>query len=345
MSAEGVLEPGPAGLVDDPRARHVLRYAFGATVAMAISALGGWPLSYLIPVLGLTFLAKPTPPPSLPQGLFLLGTLMLAVFVGLWVIKYLLGSSVVFFAGLGLLLLRVFYAQCSGAPPILTLWLLLVLLILPFVAVQSPDAALFISQSLLLAVFLSVVVAWIGHAVVPETRSAPAAAPAALPPRSVRFGLALERFLVVFPVVILFHVFELSGAIVTLIFVALLSIQPGFASNFKGGIALMLGNALGGFAAIVGFQLLTVVPELSFLLLICFFGGLFFGARLFGGGKLAPVFGMAFSTMLLILGSSTSSESGEAASAAYARIAQIMLAVVYVVTAFGLIRRWREASR
>ena len=157
-----------------------------------------------------------------------------------------------------------------------------------------------------------------------------------------RVRQALERMVVVFPLFILFHLFEWSGALLVLIFVALLSIQPGFAENFKGGIAMILGNAIGGLAAIAAFNLLTVVPELVFLLGLCLLGGLFFGNRLLGGGKFAPLFGMAFSTMLLLLGSTTSGE-GEAGSAAWSRIFQIMVAVVYVVTAFGILRRWRTA--
>jgi len=344
MSAEGGVRPLAAPLALDPRARHVLRYAFGATLAMAIAAVFAWPVAYLVPVLSLTLLASPAPPPSLRQGAALVGTLILSIVVGLWVIKYLLGSSFSFFVGLGLILFRVFYAQCSGASPILVLWLLLALLLLPFIAVQSPDAALGLARSLVLGVSVSLGVAWIAHGILPETRgrAAEATRPPLAPPRE-RLVAALERWIVVFPVVVLFHWFEWSSALVTLILIALLSIQPGFASSFRGGIALLTGNAMGGAAAILAFTLLTIVPRLGFLLLLCLLGGLLFGRRLLGGGKLAPLHGMAYSTMLLLLGSSTSSE-GDAKTAAYTRIALIMMAVVYVVVAFGLLRRLRAGK-
>jgi hypothetical protein len=335
----------PGGLVLDDRARHVLRYATGPTLAMAMAMVVAWPLSYIAPVLCLTFLAPPKPPPSLREGVLFLAVLAGALVAGLWSIKYLLASEFVFFAGFGLILLRVFYAQCSGAPPILILWLLISILVLPMVAVQSPELAVLVSRALFTGAAASLIAAWVAYAVFPETRDAPKPATevAPLPPARVRLGQALERMVVVYPLFVLFHIFEWSGALLVLIFVALLSIQPGFAENFKGGIAMILGNTMGGLAAIAGFNLLTVVPQLSFLLMLCFFGGLFFGNRLTGGSKLAPLFGMAFSTMLLILGSTTSGE-GEAGSAAYMRILQIMIAVVYVVSAFGLVRRWRKAG-
>jgi hypothetical protein len=343
MSAEQVLQPAEGSFTLDPRARHVLRYALGATLAMALAMAGGWPLSYLVPVLCLTLLAAPKAP-TFRQGTMLLVTLALALVGGLWTIKYLLGSQFLFFTGIGLILFRVFYAQCSGAPTIVILWLLIALLVLPMVAIQSPQIAALIAQSLFFSAAASLVVTWVVHGLIPETRDASASAkPAApRPPRAERVRQALERMVVVFPLFILFHLFEWSGALLVLIFVALLSIQPGFAENFKGGIAMILGNAIGGLAAIAAFNLLTVVPELVFLLGLCLLGGLFFGNRLLGGGKFAPLFGMAFSTMLLLLGSTTSGE-GEAGSAAWSRIFQIMVAVVYVVTAFGILRRWRTA--
>jgi hypothetical protein len=342
MSADHAQRLPSRMLVTDPRARHVLRYAFGATLAMGLAMALAWPISYLVPVLCLPFLASPKPPPSFRESLLFLAALGASLAVALWSIKYLLGSQFVFFTGIGLVLFRVFYAQCSGASPILILWLLLSLLVLPMVAVQSPDLAALVAQSLFVGAAASLFVAWTAHAIIPETREA-AAAPAKpeLPPAKIRVQQALERMIVVYPLFILFHLFEWLGAVLILVFVGLLSIQPGFAENFKGGIAMILGNTMGGLAAIVGFNLLTVAPRFEFLLGICLFAGLFFGNRLFGGGKAAPLFGMAFSTFLLILGSTTSGE-GEAASAVYSRILQITMAVVYVVTAFGLIRRWRE---
>ena len=343
MSAERALRPVSALPALDARQRHVLRYALGATLGMALAMIGAWPLSYMVPVLCLTFLAAPKPPPTLRQGVLFLAALAIALVFGLWTIKYLLGSQFLFFTGIGLILFRVFYAQCSGAPMILILWLLIAILVLPMVAVQSPQIAVLVAQSVFVSAAASLVVTWVAHGLVPETGKADAAAKPApsLPPRPERVGHALERMIVVYPLFILFHLFEWAGALLVLIFVALLSIQPGFASNFKGGIAMVLGNAMGGVAAIAAFNLLTVVPELVFFLGLCLLGGLFFGDRLLGGGKFAPLFGMAFSTMVLLLGSTTSG-TGEAGSAAWTRIFQIMIAVVYVVTAFGLLERLRR---
>ena len=54
--------------------------------------------------------------------------------------------------------------------------------------------------------------------------------------------------------------------------------------------------------------------------------------------KYASIYGSGFSTFLLILGSVTSSDS-EAASEVWSRVIQISIAVIYVVTAVGIMNR------
>lgn len=345
MSAERVLLRPRWAVLEDPVDRHVLRYALGASMAMAMAAVFAWPLAHVAPVFSLMFLANPGPPPSMRQGFGFVAMLAIALFAGLWVIKYLSDSSFVFFVGMGLVLYRLFYAQASGAPPALILLLLVALLVLPMVAVQSPDAAVLVAFCLVLSAAASLLATWLAHGLIPETRppSRTSKQKSAPKPSRVRFNEALDRWVVVFPLVVLFQLFEWSGAMITLIFIAILAIQPGFEQDFKAGLGMILGNAMGGLAAIVGFHLLTVVPTLGYLLLISFFGGLWFGSRLLRGGSKAPLFGMAYSTMLLLLGSSTASE-GDATSAAWTRVLQIMIAVVYVVVAFGWLRRYREAK-
>ena len=48
---------------------RILRYAVGSTLAMAVAMGLDWPLSFLTPVLTLSFLASPAPRPTLKMGL------------------------------------------------------------------------------------------------------------------------------------------------------------------------------------------------------------------------------------------------------------------------------------
>ena len=79
-----------------------------------------------------------------------------------------------------------------------------------------------------------------------------------------------------------------------------------------------------------------MVPEFGFLILVTLGAGLLFGGRLFSGKPTAPLYGMGFSTLLLVIGSTTAS-TGEADVKVYTRVIQVMVAVFYVVAAFGLL--------
>jgi hypothetical protein len=152
-----------------------------------------------------------------------------------------------------------------------------------------------------------------------------------------RFNSAVKTIVVLFPVVILFYAFQWSGALLILIFIAILSLNPQ-ATSFKAGLMMILANLTGGIAAIIAFKLFVIVPNYFFFLIITFLAGLYFGNHVFSGKSIAPVYGTAFSTFLLVLGSVTSSE-GDAGSKVWTRIFQIGIAVTYVVLAFGFINK------
>ena len=143
---------------------------------------------------------------------------------------------------------------------------------------------------------------------------------------------------------LLFYYYELASSLLILIFIALLSMQPAFAKDFKGGLALIIGNLIGGLASILVSNMLTVVPVFGYFLLLLFLVGLFFGNQVFGTKKTAPLFGMAFSTFLLIICSVTGAGTNDASSKLWSRLFQIMVAVIYVVTAFGIINRFKKIN-
>ena len=90
---------------------------------------------------------------------------------------------------------------------------------------------------------------------------------------------------------------------------------------------MIAGNLMGGIVAILLFELLVVVPIFIFFLMLILGIGLFFATKLFEGKQGSPLFGMAFSTTILILGQSTSG-TADAGDKVWMRVIQIMIAVV-----------------
>lgn len=331
----------------DMRSLRILRYALGSTIAMAVAMGVNWQLSFLTPVLCLGFFASPAPRPSLKQGVGFVATIAVACIAGLMLGSYLISYPLVYIPFTGLVLLRLFYMKASGRSPMLTMWLLIALLVIPLITITSPDIANMVAAGILIGAAATVLVVWLAHGLLPDPPDThgvgvPTAEPSspALPPAMERFKTAAISTLVVLPVLILFYSFRLQSALLILVFVGLLTSQPGFATNLKAGGALVIGNAIGGAAAILVYELLVMVPEFYFLIIVTLLAGLFFGARVFSDKPTAKLYAMAFSTLLLVIGSTTASGSEEAGSKVYTRILQITIAVVWVVLASGVADRF-----
>jgi hypothetical protein len=335
----------------DTRSLRTLRYALGSTIAMSVAMGFNWQLSFLAPVLSLSFLASPAPRPTLKQGVNFVAVIAVACFAGLKLGQYLISYPVVYIPFTGLLLLRIFYMMASGRSPLLTMWLLIAMLVIPLITITSPAIANMVALGILTGAAVTVCVVWLTYGLLPDPPGSHAVAGATaagqpdLPPVVERFKTAAISTLVVLPVLVLFYSLKLQSALLILIFVALLSAQPGFAANFKAGGALIVGNVMGGAAAILMYELLVMVPQFYFLVLLTFLAGLVFGTRVFTDKPMAKLWGMAFSTLLLIIGSTTASGTGEAGSEVYTRVIQITIAVVWVVMASGTADRFVRRKR
>lgn len=335
---------------EHPQDLRTIRYAVGATLAVAIAMGYQWELSYLVPVLSLGFFANPATRPDLKAGVAFVGVIGIACWVGLLLGRHLTPYPIIYVLFSGLVLLRLFYAQQSGRSPLLITWLMIAVLVVPMLSIQAAGLANLVAGGLVFGAAVSVLLVWIVYFFIPEPEdfdaSAPPPPPAKqLPPAIERFKSAAASTIVVWPVMTFFYMFDKLDSLLILIFIAILAQQPAaFATDFKAGKALIAGNIIGGAIAIVFYELLAIMPEFGFLLLLTLLLGLVLGARVFSGKPKGALFGMAFSTVLLIIGSVTSGE-GEAGSKVYTRVFQIIIAVSYVVFAFRFIMRLAQERR
>ena len=91
--------------------------------------------------------------------------------------------------------------------------------------------------------------------------------------------------------------------------------------------------------------LLLINPSYLFAVTGMFALALLFGRQLFSGKPTAPLYGSAFSTVLILIGTGTSAFGDEASSKFITRIAQILLAVCYLVGALSLLQHTRLRER
>jgi len=343
MSAENAAAVAPlAAGTTDIRTVRVLRYAFGSTLAMAVAMGFDWQLSFLTPVLVVSFLGSTTPRPAVKGLVTFVAIIAVACAIGTAVALLLVPYPVVYLLSLGLLLFHLFHAKMRGAPPLLITWMLIAVLVIPILRSLSTALAVLVAGYIVFGSAIAVALVWIAFVAIPDPPQPVTAAPAAAKEEGLSpeygFYRALLATAVVFPVAALFFAYQSASSLIILIFIAILTMQPSLSAGYKAGIALIAGNLIGGIASMIVYDLLVIAPHFGFLVLLTLLTALMFGAGLFSSSRWAPLFGMAFSTLLLIIGSTTSSY-GDASDKASTRVIQITIAVIYAVVAHNALLR------
>jgi hypothetical protein len=322
---------------------QVLRYAFGATIIMLVAMSLNYTLAYLTPVLALTFLAPGAKPPTIKTTLLFLMIIAVTSATGIIFSRFFLEYPLVF---MPLLILTIFHIYYTTSLQHMKIWFIISLLVIPMISLQSAQLGSVIALNLFLNALLAITLVWVVYFIFPVKelfRDIKKTEAVVVPSARIRFISAGKKMLVIMPVLILFFLFNWTNALLVLIFVSILSMNPAFA-NKKAGMALIAANLGGGLVAIVAYNLLTVVPNLIFLGLLTLLAGLIFGEKLFNGKPLSALFGTAFSTFLLILGNVTSF-IGEAGEMVWTRILQLAIVVVYLVTGFFLADHFITADK
>lgn len=315
----------------------LLRYAVGSAVIMVVAMAWDYTLAYLTPVLALNFLAPGSKPPTLKSSITFLLSMAVANMTGVVFGNFFLAYPLVF---LPLLLLVLFHIYYTTAFPSVKLWLIISLVVIPMMAMQSPALGSMVAINLFMNALMALLLVWMAWFVFPGREPGPDGHKTAGPPlpgAAVRFRSALQKILVVAPVLVLFFVFNLYGSLLVLVFISVLSMNPAMA-NKKIALAMVLANLGGGVAAIIAFNLVTAATSIVFFGMLILLAGLVFAPRVFSHKPTAALFGMAYSTFLLIFGSVVSL-AGEASEKVWERVALIGVAMVYMVVAFGITGR------
>jgi hypothetical protein len=322
---------------NDENLHGILRYSIGSAIIMMVALGYDYQLAYFTPVLALNFLAPTAKAPTLKSSAAFLLSVGVASLAGVIFSRFFLDYPLVFLPLLALILFHIYYTTALQG---MKVWLIISLLLIPMMSLQSAELGRIVAVNLFVNALLALLLVWVIYFIFPVNSTIVAGdkkAAANQPSARQRFVSALSKSMVVIPVVVMFFVFNWSGSILILFFIAILSMNPASA-NKKTSVAMILANLGGGLAAIVAFNLLTAATSFIYSGILTLLVGLLFAKGLFSHKPAAPLFGMAFSTFLLILGN-VISLAGEAGDIVWARIFQIGVAMVYMVIAFRLIDR------
>ncbi|MEJ2765385.1 DUF2955 domain-containing protein [Photobacterium sp. MCCC 1A19761] len=321
---------------------RILRFTVGVGLAVFLAAWLDWDLAHIAPVLTAKFLVdKPTlhRETLIELLLAMLVTIGLGMLLSGGITQYPIPLMML----IGLMMMWGYYLFTNPKWNLFATILILAILILPFIAMGSTTAVSgFLAGGLTISGVVAITLFTLAHVYFPEQEAEfPGFAPVMLTPPQ-RWRAAFRALLISFPVVCFFFVFQISEAILTMIFIALLSLMITGEKSVKLSAFLVVSNGLGGLLAIGSFTVLAIVPNIGFYTLFISLLAMVMASKIYTVGEKAPVYVTAFSTLLVLIGSTLLS-SGDIDSTTITRIVQLVVVGLYMIVAayFLETRTWK----
>ena len=289
MPTEAVVAAAPkARALDNPRARRILRFTIGVTLATAYSTYVNWPFSFLLPALVIPFLALPIPSaPSLRYGLWITTKLIASAGLGALLMLPLHSHQLFGFAVVALILFVNFYLQAEGKITGLNAMILIVgITLVPAFGENSMDVGVEFAKGMSQCALAMFPVLWIAFAAVPG---------GVFPrlPNAPRIeGTPADRaILALRPVLVLMPLFAYMLSSDNNIRYLIGYYQPAMiaqhaqrANARKLTIDLIMATLIGATGGLIMWWLMKLWPSWFWFVLVMAMFSLFFATRIFGNG-------------------------------------------------------------
>lgn len=335
----------PPPLLSPAANRRGLRLALGASAAFSLALLIGWPLATFSAVFVALFLQAPAAMPARAfWGLFQQAVVFL---VASWLIASALSSyPVPLLLAVAMAVAISFRWGSTGAGKLSVVLALIAALMVPNLVIVSQE----LTWLLVIWLPLNLCVAWLWTVFMfwlfpPGAMPAPAAA-GANGTRPDPGRLVLRMSLVTIPFAMLFFLSG-SGMLITLFFVAILSMQLAAARGAGPTVAkgMLKANVIGGIAAIIAYEVTVIAPLMPVAMLAMTLGAVTLARWLVSDRADSALAGTALSTMIIVFGGAISPLSGDADVKMIDRLWQISFALAFVLLAYVIVDRFFPLHR
>jgi uncharacterized membrane protein YgaE (UPF0421/DUF939 family) len=327
--------------IDNATQRRILRFTIGVGLAVFLAAWINWQLAFVAPVFTAKFLVD-KPNLHIETIYELLLALIATMGLGLLLSGGITQYPIILLIAVGLMMAWGYYLFTDPKWNLFATILLIAVLMLPFMAINNPAISLVLASGLAISGAVSVAIFALVHIYLPEPDSEFAGY--AQPPigKDQRWHASFRAMLISFPVVCFFFVFQISEALLTMMFVALLSLMITAEKSVKLSAFLIISNGIGGMLAISAFSILAIVPNIFFYTAFIALLAVLVGKKIYTVPEKAPILATAFSTLLVLIGSTLMS-SGDIDSNTFVRIFQLVIVGIYMIIASLLLetRNWK----
>lgn len=303
------------------------RFSVGTTTAFILCETLGWFPTFLAPLLaGVLLVNLPAAlAPKLGFGLILIQAV--AAYSAFILASLLNDTPMILFGTIGLVLFVSFATIASGRGFLPILFLLIAYSTIPVVTMIAPAQAGALPLAFTRAMMVAVATVWVVQAIWPVAAKAPA--PAITPTITSPLALAITGIVIVLPLMLLYLMYAITDALPILITTIVLVINFDPKRSAGQGIAMMIGNFIGGLVALAAFHFLQVAPSLFTLALIALLVASLFAPWVLRGGPAGAVGLITFNQWLVIFGLALSdgSQSGLWAT----RLFQFAVACIFAI--------------
>ena len=246
--------------------------------------------------------------------------------------------------GIGLFVLALFYTfyfTARGGSAVIGMLMTVGLTLVAAVGSVSSVVMVEIAKWLTICAVWAMGFVWLAHALIPDPPSPPGPAgtkppPAARPDLETAHLRAMRSMLIVLPIALIFFFSSASTSyLIVMIKVATMGQQANIDSSRSAGRSMLESTVIGGFGAIVAWQILSIWPSLFIYTLVLLLFALLVGPRdLSGPGTAHPkgaMWSYAYLTMIVVLAPAVTDGFGSdgASSAFYTRLFLFIVIAVY----------------
>jgi len=335
MSQAMTLDGTASDPISTARIHAILRFSVGVTVAFVLAEAMDWVPTFLPPVLVAVLLTSLPFSPPLKLGVALVAVMAASAAVAFLLPSLLSEAPQVLVGALALVVFIAFAAMAQGRAKLQGTFLLLAVSTIPVIAIIAPAQAGVMPVAMVRGMAVAVLIMWCVHALWPEVapRGTPpaAAAPVASPVKTALVGTA-----VVMPLMLVYLLLGLANALPVLVTTVLLVANFDPQQGAMQGLAMMLGNLVGGLIGLAAYMLLGVAPSLVTLALLTFLIATAFAIRIEKGGPGAAIALMTCNSTLIILGTAISDPSSSS-GIWITRLLQFALACTFAISMMILV--------
>jgi hypothetical protein len=329
-------------LIENTRIQtKIIRYTVGVGLAVFLAAWIDWPLAFVAPVFVAKFLVDK---PELNKETIyeLMVAMVMTIALGLFLANGITQYPIPMLIIIGLMMLWGYYLFTDPKWNLFATILIISVLMLPFMAISNPRVSVFLATGLSSSGVVAVLIFAFVHIYFPEPESTFSGYQPSPLSKQQRWHAAFRAMIISFPVVCFFFIFQISEALFTMMFIALLSLMITGEKSIKLSAFLIISNSIGGLLAIGVFSVLTLAPNIVFYTLFISFVAIIIATQIYTKPDKAPIYTTAFSTVLVLLGSTLMS-SGDIDNNMLIRIFQLFLIGIYmiVVSFFLETRHWK----